>query len=469
MEQAESCALGATACGAVDMAGRPALKPTMHTRFFRQFLWAVTLLFLSAASVPPTVAQEPAPPTASTPTSADSQQPTLTTQAAAPNQLAKAAPNALRPPDFLEHLVDSVLALFDVKNSGNTATHYVVAALFLAMAYLLRRAVTTFLFGFLRRLAAKTETTLDDKLFPALEAPVASLIVVTGALGALKVLKLSETSDLTVGYVSTMAYALVLFWLLLRAFNTLLDHLQEVATERQMGIAAFMPWIKKALVTLFVIFGVLMVAQSLGADVKAFLAGLGIGGLAFALAAQDTIANLFGSIVVAIDQPFKLGDTVKIGGNTGAVEDIGLRSTKLRLLDKSLLIVPNKTMASDVVTNLSRFTQRRTEQIIGLTYDTTPEQMENIVEDFRALITAEPDVEAESVQVFFRDYAASSLDIWIVYVTKNPDLNLHLATRQRINLALMRAVAARGLAFAFPTQTVQLDGPVAKQLVERKG
>jgi MscS family membrane protein len=410
----------------------------------------------------------PAPPTEAMPAAPDAQE-ALTTQAAAASQVANQhAADQPSPPDLLEKLVDHVLAMFDVRSSGNTATHFVIAALFLVGAYLLRRAMTIVLFGYFRKLAAKTETTLDDKLFPALEAPAASLIVVTGALAAFKVLKLTQGSDATVAYVSTVAYSFVFFWLLLRAFNTVLDHLHAAAVSRHLGIAAFMPWIKKALVTIFVVFGVLMVAQSLGADVKAFLAGLGIGGLAFALAAQDTLANLFGSIVVALDQPFKLGETVRIAGQTGTVEDIGLRSTKLRLLDKSLLVVPNKMMASEVVTNLSRFISRRVEHTVGLTYDTRPEQMEQIVGDIRALILAEPEVEPDSVIVSFRDLAASSLDLWIVYVTKNPDISVHLAARQRVNLGLMRAVAARGLAFAYPTQTVQLDGPVARQLAERR-
>mgnify|MGYP000158754534 CR=1 FL=1 len=108
---------------------------------------------------------------------------------------------------------------------------------------------------------------------------------------------------------------------------------KEIALERQLGITPFLPWIKKTVITIVFVFGVLMIAQSLGADVKAFLAGLGIGGLAFALAAQDTIANLFGSVVVAIDQPFKIGEAVQIGATTGVVEDIGLRSTRIRLVD----------------------------------------------------------------------------------------------------------------------------------------
>lgn len=389
----------------------------------------------------------------------------VTTAAAAAVASGRAEPAA---PDFVEHLVDEVLALFNVRSSGNSTTHFVIAALFLFGAVVLRRVVTRVLFGFLRKLAARTKTTLDDKLFVALEAPVGALIVLIGALMAVKVLKLSTTSDQAIRYGSTIAFSLVVFWLLLRAFNTVLQHLQDVAASRQMGIAAFMPWIRKTLLAVFVVFGVLLVAQSLGADVKAFLAGLGIGGLAMALAAQDTIANLFGSVVVAIDQPFKIGETVKIGSHTGQVEDIGLRSTKLRLVDKSLTIVPNKTVAAEAVNNLSRFTQRRVEQVIGLTYQATAEDMEGIVADLRALILAEEEVDAGSVHVYFRDFSASSLDIWIVYLTKDPDFARHMKLRQRLNNAFMRAIARRGLSFAFPSQSIYLEGDAARLLSSAK-
>jgi MscS family membrane protein len=218
----------------------------------------------------------------------------------------------------------------------------------------------------------------------------------------------------------------------------------------------------------FVVFGVLMVVQSLGFDVKALLAGLGIGGLAFALAAQDTIANLFGSIVVAIDQPFKLGETIKIQGNIGAVEDIGLRSTKLRLVDKSLIVMPNKMVAAESITNLSRFTARRVEQVLCLTYHTTPAQMEAVVQEINQIILAEAEVDPTSVLVYFRDLSPSSLDLWLVYATKDADFAKHMALRQRLNLAFMRAVTARGLSFAFPTSVMHLDGPLARQLAGGK-
>jgi MscS family membrane protein len=292
--------------------------------------------------------------------------------------------------------------------------------------------------------------------------------MVTGIFAALKVLKLSETVDRSIGYGSTVAFSLVTFWALLRAFNAVLDHAAEIAKESQMGVAAFMPWIKKTLLALFVVIGVLITIQSLGYNVSTLLSGLGIGGLAFALAAQDTIANLFGSLVVAIDQPFKVGEMVKIGANIGTVDDIGLRSTKIRLVDKSLVVIPNKLVSSEAITNLSRFTQRRFEQVIGLSYDTPPDQMQLLVEDIRQCILSEALVEANSVMVFFRDLSASSLDLWIVYVVQGPDLQQSLALKQRVNLEIMRTVAARGLAFAFPTSVIHLDGPIAKQIVAGK-
>jgi len=367
-------------------------------------------------------------------------------------------------PDFLEHLVDALLALFDVRESGNTWQHYGIAALILVGSFLLRRIGTTLIFAFFKKLAARTRTTLDDKLFPALEEPVKAIIALLGAYAAVKVLKLAPQTDMVLAHAATVAFTCALFWLFLRGFNTVLDHVHLIARERQLGVAAFMPWIKKTLVVMFVVFGVLMIAQSMGADVKAFLAGLGIGGLAFALAAQDTIANLFGSVVVAIDQPFKIGEFVQIGSHAGLVEDIGLRSTRLRTIAKALITIPNKTVASEAITNLSRFTQRRVEQVIGLTYDTPAGQMDAVVEEFRQIILAESEVDPTSVMVFFRDYSASSLDIWVVYMTKDPDFQAHMRLRQRINLAMMRAVQARGLSFAFPSQTVYLDGDVAKRL-----
>lgn len=432
----------------------------------RLFFLVLCAWLLAGGSLASFAADAPAPAAAPAGESPKATPPTEQERVAA--TAAAAATVAAREvdtPDFLEHIVDLALGIFDIRQTGeNTVMHYVVAGVLLIAGLLLRRIVTLFFFRQLQRVASRTETTLDDKLLPALEAPAATFVMLVGIFAALKVLKLTGELDRGISYGSTVAFTLVVFWGLLRAFGALLDHGQEIAQKKNLGVAAFMPWIKKTLIALFAVIGVLMVIQSLGFNVRAILAGLGIGGLAFALAAQDTLANIFGSIVVAIDQPFKLGEFVQIGPHSGAVEDIGLRSTKLRRADKSLIVIPNKTVAAEAVTNLARFTRRRNEQVIGLTYDTTPDQMTAIVGDIRGILTAEPEIDKNSVMVYFRDLNASSLDIWVVYETPDPDFQKHMRVKERMNLAIMRAVKARGLSFAFPTQTIEFAGPLAEKM-----
>ncbi len=367
-------------------------------------------------------------------------------------------------PDFLEHLLDASLRVFGIQESGNTVTHFAVAAALLVVALLGRRIVTRLIFPTLRRLAERTETTLDDKLFPALERPAADLVTLIGLFSALRVLKLSADADRYIGHGSQVAFSLVLFWALWCGLAALLEHAGEVARERALGVAAFMPWIRKTTLILFAVVGALLTVQGLGFDVKALLAGLGIGGLAFALAAQDTLANVFGAIVVAVDQPFRVGETVRIGGHLGKVEDVGLRSTRVRLQDRSLMVIPNKTVASDTITNLSRFTGRRFEQVIGVTYASRPEQVEALVADLRAMLLARPDVDRDEVHVYFRDFGGSSLDVWLAYEVTEADFGRSLAIKQEVNLAIMRAIEAHGLAFAFPTRTVELSGPALDRL-----
>ena len=367
--------------------------------------------------------------------------------------------------DLLERFVSWLHHFFP--NIDDGLFHWIACGVLFIAAILLRHIITNVIFFYLKKLAEKTETTLDDKLFPALEAPAATLVMVLGIFAALTVLQLSEQVDRLIGNGAIIAVLSVLLWGFIRAGGAILDHFEEIAHERRMTVATFMPLIKKTLFVVAVIIGVIIIADSLGAKVGALLASLGIGGLAFALAAQDTIANLFGSFVVVVDQPFKVGDAVKIGASTGTVEDIGLRSTKIRLLDRSLVVIPNKAVASESIVNLSRFTGRRVEQTLGLTYDTTPEQMELILADLRRLIEGEAEVDKASVLVTFSGLSASSLDILVVYVTLSPDALASLRLKERVNLGIMRAVTARGLSFAFPTQTMHLPAPVVEKLASK--
>jgi len=378
---------------------------------------------------------------------------------------AAGATDAMQPAnDVLEHFVDWLQAQIFPDGAHSELVHWIACGVLFVAAILLRRVVTNIIFRGLKKLAERTETTLDDKLFPALEQPVAALVMVLGIFAALSVLKLSPRVDRLIDHGATIAVLAVLFWGLLRAGGAVLNHLEEIAHEKQIGIAHFMPLIKKALAALVIVFGVLMGIKSLGVDVGAVLTGLGIGGLAFAFAAQDTIANLFGSFVVVLDHPFKVGDYIRIGSNEGTVEDIGLRSTRLRSSARTQIVLPNKTVAAEPVINFTRMPQRRVDQTIGLTYNTTAEQMEAALGDIRRILQDDPGVHQEFVTVNFAEYNASSLDIQITYFTADPDFKKHLYVRERINLKIMRAVAERGLSFAFPTQTLHVDDEVARKL-----
>ena len=378
---------------------------------------------------------------------------------------AAGATDAMQPAnDVLEHFVDWLQAQIFPDGAHSELVHWIACGVLFVAAILLRRVVTNIIFRGLKKLAERTETTLDDKLFPALEQPVAALVMVLGIFAALSVLKLPPRVDRLIDHGATIAVLAVLFWGLLRAGRAVFDHLEEIAHEKQIGIAHFMPLIKKALAALVIVFGVLMGIKSLGVDVGAVLTGLGIGGLAFAFAAQDTIANLFGSFVVVLDHPFKVGDYIRIGSNEGTVEDIGLRSTRLRSSARTQIVLPNKTVAAEPVINFTRMPQRRVDQTIGLTYNTTAEQMEAALGDIRRILQDDPGVHQEFVTVNFAEYNASSLDIQITYFTADPDFKKHLYVRERINLKIMRAVAERGLSFAFPTQTLHVDDDVARKL-----
>ena len=419
-------------------------------RLLRLFPFVLLILPLAAALR----AQEAAP--AATAPSAD-----LATQTAA--AVGTGAVETTQP-DFVEYLVDLTLEVFGVKNAGNTWQHWAIAGLITVLFYVLRRVVANFVFGVFRRLTARTETTLDDELIAAWHKSVSAFIAVIGAIIAIKVLKLTPEADAAFRYLKTIALSVVALWFFISTVSCILDHLQAAAKAKGAAVAAFMPWIKKTVIALLLIFGVLIAAQSLGADVKAFLAGLGIGGLAFALAAQDTLANVFGSVVVAVDQPFRVGEFVQIGAYQGTVEDIGLRSTRLRTPDRTLISIPNRTVANEAINNFSRMPQRRVVQTIGVNYGCRRDQVEGLVTDIRALLLGHAEVHKDSTLVHFLNFGASSLDIQIIYFAADPDGVKTMDLRHEINLELMRLVEARGLNFAFPTQTIEFAGEIAERM-----
>jgi len=218
------------------------------------------------------------------------------------------------------------------------------------------------------------------------------------------------------------------------------------------------PVLRKLAKILVGVMGVGFFLQMLGYPLSGIIAGLGIGGIAVALAAQDSLSGFFSSIILFMDKPFRVGDLVQIGGTEGIVEEIGLRSTRIRTFGKTLVSIPNKEVVDSTIDNLSQRPMRRTEITVGVTYGPTPPMMEALLEGLRDLLHRNPMVDDGSIMVFFTGFESYALKIEMKFFVKTTDFVEWLRLREEINLSVMHAVSAAGMEFAFPTQTIHMGG-----------
>ncbi len=232
------------------------------------------------------------------------------------------------------------------------------------------------------------------------------------------------------------------------------------------------PFATKSLKIVTIILGFLIILQSFGLNVMSLLAGLGLGGLALALAAQDTAANLFGSITILLDQPFKIGDVIKVKDIEGSVEEIGFRSTRVRTFYNSLITIPNATMAKENIDNLGVRPLRRIRHTVGITYETTPEKIQEFCSRVRYLICQHPEVAQETILVFFNGFADSSLNVLVNFHIRAADISEELKIQQAVFTEILELGAEIGVSFAYPTRTIyhralteQPEAPVAASLV----
>jgi MscS family membrane protein len=214
------------------------------------------------------------------------------------------------------------------------------------------------------------------------------------------------------------------------------------------------PIIRKSLKVFVVVVAILVTLDNIGVNITAAIASLSIGGLAIGLAAQDTLANLFGAVAVFVDKPFRIGDRIQLDGVDGTVESIGMRSTRVRNLDGHLITVPNKTMGNATITNITRRPNIKTEMNFGLTYDTTTEQLRRAVQILDETYRNHP--HTHDLLISFNKFADSSLNIMVIHWWKGTDAKAYLAGLQELNFKVKERFEAERLNFAFPSQTLYL-------------
>jgi MscS family membrane protein len=226
------------------------------------------------------------------------------------------------------------------------------------------------------------------------------------------------------------------------------------------------PIIRKTLKAFVVVIGGVVFLQNLNFNITALLAGISIGGLAIALAAQDTLKNFFGSVMIFLDRPFQIGDWITAGEIDGTVEEVGFRTTRVRTFRNSLVSVPNGKLSDMVVDNHGLRMYRRFYTQITITYDTPPEKVEAFVEGLRKIVELHPDTRKDYFNVFFNDLAAYSFNIMFYIFFQVPDWTNELRARHEVLLEVVKLAEVLDVRFAFPTQTLHMEEfPEKKSLI----
>lgn len=326
------------------------------------------------------------------------------------------------------------------------ATGYFVAgAIILAV---LRRVV----FGRLKRLAEKSATPVDDFLVASLEKTLMPLLYFGAFYLAVQNLSLSVPAQKTL---STLGVVILTF-LTVRFLSALIGFLltevwmkKGTNADRERNLKLLFPVLRTILWGLAIVF----LLDNMGFKISAVVAGLGIGGIAVAMASQAILGDLFSYVAILLDKPFEIGDFVILeGGFMGTVEHIGIKTTRVRSLSGEQLVISNSDLTGSRVRNYKRMQERRVVFKLGLTYGTTPEKMERAVAIVKDIVAKQPDTRFD--RAHFSEFGDFNLILETVYWVLSPDYNKYMDIQQDLNLALQRAFAKEGIEFAFPTQTL---------------
>ena len=330
---------------------------------------------------------------------------------------------------------------------------FVALTLYILLAFAMTKAIDFLVAGQLRRWAAKTESKVDDLLIDLISGPLKIISFVILLKIGLEIFTFTGKLADYLGKGLAIIVACSLTYVALRCVDVLVVYwLSRVAQDRDRAFdEQLTPIIRKGLKVFVVVVAVLTTSATLGMDITSALASLSIGGLALGLAAQDTLANLFGAVSVFLDKPFRLGDRIKLGEVDGVVEQIGLRSTRVRSMDGFLITVPNKTMGNASITNLSQRPSIRTEMNFGLVYDLSSEKMQQALDILQKIYTSDP--KTCDLIMSFNKFVDSALNIYVVHWYKSNDVREHFAALQNFNLEIKRQFDAHGIEFAFPSQT----------------
>jgi MscS family membrane protein len=326
----------------------------------------------------------------------------------------------------------------------------------IGIAFLIEKISKSIITGIVNHSKKIVTANNTEKLSEAID-PLAKIIFVFTAMQLISSLDFSANILGIIHRVLYISMAIMTVWFAHKVIEYIADQASKRAQETETKFDDILiPLLTKTGFVVTYILGALLVAKSLTIDVSGIVAGLGIGGLAFAFAAKDTLANFFGSIMLVLDRPFDIGDVISSGDIEGVVAEVGFRSTRIRTFNDSLITISNGELMNRPIDNKGKRRFRRLVTDLGLEYDTPAESIEAFCEGIRQLIVSYKWTRKDNFHVYFSNFSSSSLDIKMVVYWETADYSRELAEKHRLLIDILRLAKEIGVEFAFPTQTVHM-------------
>ena len=307
-------------------------------------------------------------------------------------------------------------------------------------------------------IAKKTTSKVDDDILDSIKNPIDLLFIIIGANFAKIFLTIEPTFNTVLDHIIRSGFIAIVFWIFINILAHLSSSISQITDKFgdkiNPDVANF---IIKSIRFFMIIIAFIAVLQEWGYNISGFLASLGLVGMAFALAAKDTASNLFGSLVIFTDKPFKVGDWIRTPEVEGTIESVGIRSTKVRTFAQALVTVPNGTLANSAILNWSAMGKRRIKMNVGLTYDTSIHSIENIIKEIKEMLKSHKDINQDVIYVYFSKFDNSSLNIFCYYFTNTTNWDEFMRVREDTYFKIMKIVESNGSSFAFPTQTLHIE------------
>ncbi len=358
------------------------------------------------------------------------------------------------------------LDLFENQFLGNSFQDYLISFLIILIGFILKKNFSKYISKFLFDFLLKNQNLTGNDFYLTVKKPLDYLVLLiffSLSITHLDFSIISKSIPITLESNLSKIFSFLIISLVIWLFLKITDFFKLLMVKKAQKTKSklddqLIPFFSSLIKILIIIFGLFTIAGNIfNINITALAAGLGVGGIAIAMAAKESLENLFGSFVIFLDRPFIVGDIVTVGTTTGIIESVGFRSTRIRTFDKSLVTVPNKRMVDAEVDNLGMRTSRRAKFNIGLTYNTSKTQIKRITKDIKKIIDEHPDTEKNFGRVKFTNFGSSSLDIMIVFYVKGTDWDKYLNTSEEINFKIMDIIKKHKSDFAFPSTTVYLN------------